>query len=114
MLIFQILFVPLMFFVAVLAFGVFLRKRSFLHLFYALIGLCGAIFIGFPELTNYVAKIMGVGRGSDLVTYIAILFFLWSNFQLYVRHKKTEENITLLVREIAIKNPVKTPEEEAP
>lgn len=61
-------------------------------------------FILQPELTNKIAHVIGVGRGSDLVFYISILLFWYVILRLYARVRKLEEIITALIRQDAIKN----------
>ncbi len=57
-----------------------------------------------PEIINYLADILGVGRGVDVAIYSAILALFYLIFKLYVKLDKAEQNITKLVRELAKKN----------
>jgi len=56
-----------------------------------------------PGLSSKAGTILGVGRGSDLVIYAAILFIFYMIFRIYLRLESLEHNITKLVREIAIR-----------
>ncbi len=57
-----------------------------------------------PEITSYLANILGIGRGADLVVYLAVLVIIYLLFRVFVRLNKIEAEITKLVREDAIKN----------
>jgi hypothetical protein len=56
-----------------------------------------------PNSTAYFAKIVGIGRGADLVVYcsVALLFFII--FRLMITVNRLERQITVLTREIALK-----------
>ena len=60
-----------------------------------------AIF--YPETTTNFAKLMGIGRGVDVILYvsIAILFYLVFRLHVYLEDLRTE--ISRLIREVAIK-----------
>jgi len=55
-----------------------------------------------PDTTGYFARLLGVGRGADVVVYLALalLFFLF--FKLMVKVERVDKNITKIVREIAL------------
>ncbi len=55
-----------------------------------------------PESTTFLAHRLGVGRGVDLVTYLALLFIFFLLFRLFSRIEELEQDITRLVREIAL------------
>jgi hypothetical protein len=56
-----------------------------------------------PSLTMTVAHFLGIGRGADLVFYCAILAMLIGFFVVYVRMKRLDRQITILVRHAAIR-----------
>jgi len=58
----------------------------------------------FPESTSYVANLVGVGRGVDLVIYISILMLFYLVFRVLVRVDKIEKDITKVVRKVALDN----------
>ena len=62
----------------------------------------GIILVLFPELTNRIAHVLGVGRGADLVFYLSILFFFFIILKLYSRVRKLEQSFTKMVRENSI------------
>ncbi len=55
-----------------------------------------------PETTSFVANLVGVGRGVDLVIYISILILFYIAFRILVRLDKIEKNITKIVRKMAL------------
>jgi small membrane protein len=58
----------------------------------------------FPESTSYVANLVGVGRGVDLVIYLSVLILFYLVFRVLVRLDKTEKDITKVVRKVALDN----------
>lgn len=60
-----------------------------------------------PQATDRVAAFAGVGRGADLLVYLAVTLLLYAVLRLMVRQQKMSEEITELVRKIAIDNPKK-------
>lgn len=71
--------------------------------FWLLIWAVALVAIFYPEETTRLAKILGIGRGVDVVVYasIAILFYLVFRLHVYLENIRTE--ISRLIREVAIK-----------
>ena len=65
--------------------------------------LAGIVVVVFPDTTFYFAKLVGIGRGADLVVYIAIALLFYIIFRLMVRIERLEKNLTKVVRTDAIK-----------
>lgn len=59
-------------------------------------------FILFPNKTNTIANILGVGRGADLLFYVCILLFLFFVLKLFNRIRRLEKTLTELIRKDAI------------
>ncbi len=57
-----------------------------------------------PDLTSYLANFLGVGRGADLIIYLAILVLVYLVFRVFVRIQKIEKDLTQLIRDESIKN----------
>ena len=55
-----------------------------------------------PNISWRIAEIAGVGRGSDMMSYLAILFLLFTSAALYLRTKKLQLMIVELTRSISI------------
>ncbi len=63
------------------------------------------VFIWLPSYTlNAIGKMFGVGRGVDVLIYLAIVVLFYINFRLGSKIDRLEKEITKLVREIAISN----------
>ena len=55
-----------------------------------------------PRLTSFVARWLGIGRGSDVVIYISIALLFYLIFRLSITLEETKREITELVRKIAL------------
>jgi hypothetical protein len=62
----------------------------------------GILFILFPEITNKLAKVLGVNRGINLIFYTGFLILLFLILKLYARSRRLEQNLTELVRKISL------------
>lgn len=62
-----------------------------------------AVLVIYPSLMSKIAKIFGVGRGVDVIIYIALFLIFYLIFKISVRMEKMEQDITKIVREIALK-----------
>jgi len=58
----------------------------------------------YPNDTNYLAIYTGIGRGLDFVLILGILISFYLIFKMYNKIETIEEELTDLVREIAIQN----------
>ena len=70
---------------------------------WAMLWVAAAVAIARPELTAMVARALGIGRGTDLVLYVAILAMVFGFFAVYVRMRRIESDLTKIVRELAIR-----------
>ncbi len=61
-----------------------------------------AYLILFPKVADKVAHFFGIGRGVDLIIYLAIAILSLIVAVLYAKVKMDERAITKIVREIAI------------
>lgn len=71
---------------------------------WGMLWIAAAIAIARPELTAIVARFLGIGRGTDLVLYVAILGMVFGFFAVYVRMRRIESDLTRVVRELAIRS----------
>jgi|SRR5580700_10060223 hypothetical protein len=80
------------------------RLSGFETLGVVLIALAGIVLAIFPVLSTWVASFLHVGRGTDLIFYLAVLagLFVVSNF--YFRFKRHEEALIALARQSAIEH----------
>lgn len=56
-----------------------------------------------PEAASYLATLVGVGRGSDLVVYLALLLLFYLSFKVFVRLEQFNRTLTSVVRSLALK-----------
>lgn len=68
------------------------------------IWLLAGIVVIRPDLTVRVANYVGIGRGSDLVVYSALIFLFYFIFRLLLRIENMEKNLTKVVRDEALNN----------
>lgn len=82
-----------------------LKKVAFFFLFSA-----GIIAVIFPDITNHLAQLVGVGRGADLLTYLLVIVFYASFYFLYAKIDKLKTQQTEIIRSLAIRD-AKKPKE---
>ncbi len=74
------------------------------NLFYWIIfWLAAAVIVIWPDATFYLARILGIGRGADLVVYVSLVIIFFLIFRLMINQEKQKREITRLTREIALK-----------
>jgi hypothetical protein len=85
-----------------------LRRRLIDRILFLAITISAVLMVARPDWANSIAQYVGVGRGADLLTYLGLsgLGFLW--LQLYTRQRAQKEQITDLVRRMAILEAKKT------
>jgi len=57
-----------------------------------------------PEISSLLANSVGIGRGSDLAIYLAVIALFIMVFNLFVQHHRQQSEITDLVRREALKD----------
>jgi hypothetical protein len=66
---------------------------------WSLFWLALAVATVLPQSTSWLASVVGVGRGVDVVIYLAIIVLFYLVFRIFLRLEKIEHDITLVVRE---------------
>ncbi len=100
--------------ILILIFGAFAVSRSYLRyrdrlltpvgaLFWASLWILIVLSVIFKEWTSLISQYFGIGRGADLLLFAAVLFLSYLSFRLYVRLEETRQEVTRLIRAIAIK-----------
>jgi len=64
-----------------------------------------------PETASFLAERLGVGRGADVVVYLAIAALFYLQFRLFGRLEDHEQQITALTRELALRGVDEPPHE---
>jgi hypothetical protein len=57
-----------------------------------------------PESLTKLANLLGIGRGADLVLYVAVIVVFYLMFRIFVRLEKMERHITKVVRKDSLEN----------
>ena len=63
-----------------------------------------ALAVIWPKTTDIVAQFVGVSRGADLLIYVSIFVIFFIIFKIMVKVEKIEQNITKIVREVALED----------
>jgi len=79
------------------------RREGFL---WSLLWLAAGTAIALPEITAALARALGIGRGADLVLYIAVVVMLVGFLTVYTRLRRLRREITLIVRHLAIRDAI--------
>jgi hypothetical protein len=74
------------------------RSAAIDKILFGLILASGIFFILYPEVTNQMAHFLGIGRGADLIFYMAILGFGYLALILYSKIRKLEDQLTAIIR----------------
>lgn len=89
---------------AAIGYMVFLRRSRFpvhIVIVFLMLGVAGLAVI-FPEKTDVVSGWFGIGRGVDLINYLVLVTLLYTVTHYYTKFVDIEQQLTQLVREIAI------------
>lgn len=63
----------------------------------------GAVTVAaLPQTADAVARLVGVGRGADVVIYLSLIVIFYLIFRLYVKIEQVEGEITRLVRKLSL------------
>lgn len=64
--------------------------------------LAAILAILFPQVLSWLANLVGVGRGADLLLYTLVIVFLAFVYTQYRRNLAAQRKITLLARKVAL------------
>ena len=65
----------------------------------------GAYLVWLPERATALAKVLGVGRGADLLLYMWVVITLAVILLIFLKIVESNRMITALARQIAVYNP---------
>lgn len=105
---FQIIAVTLLALIVVWEWLRLVRHRLSLGgpLFRTLIWVTAISLILYPDTLTYIARWLGIGQGANLLLYLLTLAFIAVSFILYARTVQLRRQMTLLVRHLALSNPL--------
>lgn len=73
-------------------------------LLWSALWIAAGVIVARPETASALARFLGVGRGADVIVYLALVAAFYLVFRLFVRMESLERQLTKLVREIALKD----------
>ena len=82
-----------------------LRKspgRRWPQLVWAVLWVAAGVAFVFPDGTTWIAQIMGIERGADMVMYVAVLAGIVGFWLVSLRLRAQARQITLLARKVAL------------
>ncbi len=79
------------------------KIRTGEFVFWVVIWVSAIIAIIWPRTVGYLSQTFGIGRPADLILYVALILLFYLIFRAYVALDSIEEEITKIVREVAIK-----------
>lgn len=62
------------------------------------------VAILWPQMLSRLARLVGIGRGADLLLYCAVVVMLVGFLMVYVRLRRLRRELTLLVRALALRD----------
>lgn len=71
-------------------------------LFWLFFWFLAAALIAWPESLNRAADLLGVGRGVDVLIYLAVVSLFYLIFRLHVKNEQLERDITKLTRHLGL------------
>ena len=76
--------------------------RAWKKLILCFLAIAMAVAVIFPDTTNKVAHIVGVGRGADLLLYILTLVFIGYVLNNYLHQQNEKDALYRLARKVAL------------
>lgn len=71
--------------------------------FWTFVWLAAIVIVYIPGKATTLAKLLGMGRGFDAMVFIAIVALFYAVYRLYMRVNETDQELTRLIRQIALK-----------
>ena len=76
------------------------------RLFFIVQFIVGAVFVVFPDLSSQIGKLLGVGRGTDLVLYFLVVLFYMTVLLFIAAMRRLERRQTIILRQLALQNAI--------
>ena len=94
------------------------RHQAIRRILLLLFVVAAGVSVFFPQVLTWLANLVGIGRGTDLLLYVLVIAFLGFAATTYRKSRHLENDITELSRRIALlgadKPPASDPEEHDP
>lgn len=78
------------------------RKQAIRRVVMLIFVLAAASSVFFPQWWTWVANLLGIGRGADLLLYLLVLIFIGFVANTYRRFRQLEGSLTTVARELAL------------
>lgn len=78
------------------------RRLAIRRLLLLVAAVAAVVAIAWPDAVNWIANLVGVGRGTDLVLYALVIVFIGTSISNSVRFRQLERDVTALARLAAI------------
>ncbi|MBX3193973.1 MAG: DUF2304 domain-containing protein [Microbacteriaceae bacterium] len=88
------------------------RHQAIQRILLVLFVVGAAVSVFFPQLLTWLARLVGIGRGTDLLLYVLVIAFLGFAASTYRRSRQLEGQITELSRQIALLGAKKPPSDD--
>ena len=75
--------------------------------------LCLGVAFFVPQQLTKLANLLGIGRGADLVLYLAVVVVFYLMFRIFARLEKMERGITKVVRASSLSQAQRSAAEES-
>jgi len=76
--------------------------RRFQFLFWLVVWVGAAVIISHPDTSTFLADLVGIGRGADLILYVSFLIAFYLIFRIHLMLNRLEQEITQIVRSMAL------------
>ena len=73
-------------------------------IFWIVLWLATLVFVFDPQISDAIAKLFGLQRGTDTIFFLAIILLFYLIFRLYIKLDTIDKDLTKLVSEISKKN----------
>lgn len=77
-------------------------SRAWKKIALSLLAAAMVIAVLFPDTTNEVAHLVGVGRGADLLLYMLTIAFITYALNVYIHQQKEKDALYRLARKVAL------------
>lgn len=77
-------------------------SRAWKKIAFCLLAIAMVVAVLFPNITNQVAHIVGVGRGADLLLYALALAFIGYVLNTYLHQQRDKDTVFRLARKVAL------------
>lgn len=77
-------------------------RRAFQKIVWLFLSLLIVAAVLFPGAVNYIAHLVGIGRGADLVLYIFTISFIFFVLYTYVHNQRERDMLYRLSRRVAL------------